>query len=641
MDEIIRAVRDCPSGALSYAIDRVEARQQVDWDNGREPAIDAAHRRQEGPQGDRRRRQDGRAQGISGVASGDRPHRRQEDHPQEFGLADEIAPRAFDQGAGIAAVSSFPDEGRLRAPFSFSDLAGIVGMAIALVLSNQQPPSTPRRRTPPFMRPTTPLRPPQPTDAQPRRRHRIAFFAAAFALLSAMPGPATGAADAESARRATEIEAYLPAHPRRALIEIPPLLAAADTAPATQRQLLAMQGQAFVLSGRIVDAQVLSDRLESEARVTSDPRGLATALLVRSAVQSSIGDAGTANAFAHQASALLQGTDDPFLTHWALMAIGTTARARGRREESMGSLHEALALAERVDLPYRRSSALYQLSVLHLDLKQGDRALEMSLEAWKFAEAAGSAYAMVNARMAESAALELLDRPERELASMQEALAIAHKSQSKIAESRALVNLSDIELRRHHYKDALALARRSLDFAVELDDTGLASTSKANMGFALLASAACRRASGSPTTRSRAMSVPARRPRSPACSASTPVSREGGRVRRRPLFHRERKLNDELPSRRTSAPSSSCRKSTSRTSAGARSRSSTATTTSRRRSCGRTCRSSAAGGCSPAVRDLVRRRCRSPPQTAHDEPAPREKNREPRSRAAATADRAL
>jgi CDGSH-type Zn-finger protein/truncated hemoglobin YjbI len=39
MDEIIRAVRDCPSGALSYAIDGVEARAQVDWDGEREPAI--------------------------------------------------------------------------------------------------------------------------------------------------------------------------------------------------------------------------------------------------------------------------------------------------------------------------------------------------------------------------------------------------------------------------------------------------------------------------------------------------------------------------------------------------------------------------------------------------------------------------
>jgi CDGSH-type Zn-finger protein/truncated hemoglobin YjbI len=42
MDEIIRAVRDCPSGALSYAIGGVEARDQVDWEGAREPAIEVS-----------------------------------------------------------------------------------------------------------------------------------------------------------------------------------------------------------------------------------------------------------------------------------------------------------------------------------------------------------------------------------------------------------------------------------------------------------------------------------------------------------------------------------------------------------------------------------------------------------------------
>jgi truncated hemoglobin YjbI/CDGSH-type Zn-finger protein len=40
MDEIIRGVRDCPSGALSYAIDGVEAREQVDWHCHRDPTIE-------------------------------------------------------------------------------------------------------------------------------------------------------------------------------------------------------------------------------------------------------------------------------------------------------------------------------------------------------------------------------------------------------------------------------------------------------------------------------------------------------------------------------------------------------------------------------------------------------------------------
>jgi CDGSH-type Zn-finger protein/truncated hemoglobin YjbI len=39
LDEIIRAVRNCPSGALSYAIDDDEARHQVDWHNQRPPAV--------------------------------------------------------------------------------------------------------------------------------------------------------------------------------------------------------------------------------------------------------------------------------------------------------------------------------------------------------------------------------------------------------------------------------------------------------------------------------------------------------------------------------------------------------------------------------------------------------------------------
>jgi CDGSH-type Zn-finger protein/truncated hemoglobin YjbI len=39
MDEIIRAVRDCPSGALSYAMDGTEVREQVDWGGTRQPAI--------------------------------------------------------------------------------------------------------------------------------------------------------------------------------------------------------------------------------------------------------------------------------------------------------------------------------------------------------------------------------------------------------------------------------------------------------------------------------------------------------------------------------------------------------------------------------------------------------------------------
>ena len=138
------------------------------------------------------------------------------------------------------------------------------------------------------------------------------------------------------------------------------------------------------------------------------------------------------------------------------------------------------------DDAYHRSSVLYQLSVLQRGLKNGPAALAASLAAYKDGESAKSVYAMANARMAESAVMELLDRPARELEAMEEARAIARASRSEVAEARSLVNLSDIRLRRKQFLEALDLSRRSLKLAQRLGDSGLAATCKANIGFSLL-----------------------------------------------------------------------------------------------------------------------------------------------------------
>src|SRR5262249_12757659 len=106
-------------------------------------------------------------------------------------------------------------------------------------------------------------------------------------------------------------------------------------------------------------------------------------------------------------------------------------------------------------------------------------------QSYASAEAAGASYVMAKARMAESAAMEQLNEPARELAAMQEALAIARRSGSHVAESLALINLADIELRRRQFNDALEHSRRSLELAREFADAGLIATSKANIGFAL------------------------------------------------------------------------------------------------------------------------------------------------------------
>jgi diguanylate cyclase (GGDEF)-like protein len=297
---------------------------------------------------------------------------------------------------------------------------------------------------------------------------------------------ATGArADDELLQRALSIEAALYGFPQRALVELSPLLAAADSAPAAERWFVyALYGQALVLSGRMEQAEDLAGRLEAQAAKTNEPPERATALLIRSTIESSAGSAARSSSLAREAGELAKG--EAFLQYWAALALGTSARTRGRSEEALASMQEALSLAEQAGNAYRRSSVLYQLSVLQLALKHGPESLAASLDAYKEAEAAKSAYAMANARMAESAAMEFLGRPGRELSAMDDALSIARGAHSQVAEGRALVNFSDIRLRRKQFAEALELARSSLALAQVLGDAGLEAASKANMGFALL-----------------------------------------------------------------------------------------------------------------------------------------------------------
>ena len=293
-------------------------------------------------------------------------------------------------------------------------------------------------------------------------------------------------ADDEAIRRAHSVEATLHGFPERAVSELVTLLPQADAAlPAQRRYIYALYGEARALAGNTREAAALAERWAGEAENTKDPASVALALLIRGAIESSSGDAAKSLALAREAHEVAAKSGDEYLRYWAALARGTAARGRGLPEEALNSLQEALLLAEKAGEPYRRSNALYQLSVLQLALKNVPASLDASLAAYKDGEAAKSPYAMANGRMAESAVMEILGRPARELAAMEEALAIARTSQSRVAEARVLVNLADIRLRRRQYTAALDLAERSLQISQALRNTGLAATSKANIGFSL------------------------------------------------------------------------------------------------------------------------------------------------------------
>ncbi len=383
----------------------------------------------------------------------------------------------------------------------------------------------------------------RPAGAAPRRCLTwVVALAALFAAFGAL-----GQDSLASRVRALEPDLYgFPDRVDAALIALTP---EADRAPPAERRLAyVLHGQAMVLVGKVAEADSVAAQLEDLSTRNRDAGDRAAALLVRSAIEFTFGEASKSLAHAQLARELAAAAADADLQFWSALAFGTAARTRGRPEEALASLQDALSLAEVSESAYRRSAALYQLSVLHRDLRNAQEALSTALAAYRYAEAAKSTYAMVNARMAESAVMEILDRPSRELASMQEALAIARNAKSRTAEAKALINFADIRLRRREFAAAADLSRQSLALAQRQGDGSLTATSKANLGFAMLGVG---RAAEGKRYADEAM---AEYERTGAIADIAELAGEYGRALEQTgdfrgalvLYHRERKLRNEI-----------------------------------------------------------------------------------------------
>jgi diguanylate cyclase (GGDEF)-like protein len=326
-----------------------------------------------------------------------------------------------------------------------------------------------------------------PATARPAHWGARGLAFALFAVLTAVAAPASAAAtDAEVRKRAEAVEIKLLGFPRAMLTELEALVPQARTADAgTRRFVDALHGQALVQSGRHDAALELADHMDSEGRRMRDDAQVAIALLIRSGLESRAGDESQANALANEGRNLAATSGDGYVRFWAALAVGVSARMLGRSDEALTNLQEAYALADASGNPYRRANALYWLSVLHAYLKQPDVALAESRATFAQATLANSAFGMVKAKAAESAALEQLNRPAEEIAAMQEGLAIARNAHSEVTESFALINLADIYLRRKEFKAAYDMSVQSLDLAQQYGAGNLIAVNKANMGFAL------------------------------------------------------------------------------------------------------------------------------------------------------------
>ena len=283
---------------------RKRARQAEETQQAqRQPPVVAAHRGQEGPQGDRRRRQGRRDAAAQGVAGGDRPHRGQEDRAQEPRVAHQVAARARDQGPGLTRIARSV-KGRLRAPFFIVWLRRVGHARIRLLRhpprdrhcpdavgwhdydigiawhgANCADPMADRRRAMRRCRAVS------ARTARGRSRIRgvaLSRVARTFGFRRRRSRWRAGTASLAQDCAARRSRPSSTGSRRRAETELAALVARAAEAPATERRYVsALYGQALVAAGRNAEALALADRLERDAVNPPDDLLRAAARLVR------------------------------------------------------------------------------------------------------------------------------------------------------------------------------------------------------------------------------------------------------------------------------------------------------------------------------------------------------------------------
>jgi tetratricopeptide (TPR) repeat protein len=167
-----------------------------------------------------------------------------------------------------------------------------------------------------------------------------------------------------------------------------------------------------------------------------------------------------------------------------VFAHGYITDRAGKLEDAVRLNHEALALADRQDEPWRRAGARSALAYSYFGAQQIERARALSLEAIAIAEKAHDEVAMAHAYNAAGIVLDAQGDQQGERRSFELAIEHARRAGAKIDEALYLANLADFFLKNGDYKTALAHAEQALPLTRELKDVNSETVALINIGLA-------------------------------------------------------------------------------------------------------------------------------------------------------------
>lgn len=321
-------------------------------------------------------------------------------------------------------------------------------------------------------------------------RHRLALRLGLSALLAL---GSLGAASAQPAvdltPRILELEQLGRARPIESAQQLERLSVSMPKHSSARLELLTVQGVMLALVSRTEAAEVPAAQLRAWGAEPNAPHAAlagAAAMLIRARDVRGSAHLQFAETLMRDAIARLPDTLAPRNRYRFVLAQARIADESGKLEDAVRFGHEALALADRTEAPWRQSEARALLAYAYYGAKQLERARELSLEAIDLSERASDWVSLARAHNTSGIVLDGLSDEPGERRSFELAIEYARRAGSQYDEARYLANLADYFLQNGDYKTALAQAEQALHLSRALQDPSSETTALANMGFALI-----------------------------------------------------------------------------------------------------------------------------------------------------------
>jgi len=312
-----------------------------------------------------------------------------------------------------------------------------------------------------------------------------ALLAAAL-LVGAAPALAQATApDAHGARILT-LESQGRARPIEAAEQLDRLLPLTPEHSAERLELLTVQGLMLAVGPRPETAEKSALQLDAwgqDTKAPNAPAAGAAAQLIRARTMARDGNLQRVDAMMQDALARLPEAASPRSRYRFIAAHARIKGDAGKLEASVRLGHEALALADRTDEPWRQAEARTALAYSYSDAHQFERALALAQEALALADKAQDWVALSRGNNTLGIVLDGLGDAQGQRRTFELALDYARRAHAQTDEVLMLANMADFFLKTGDYDTALAYAERALPLARELNDPSSETVALANIGL--------------------------------------------------------------------------------------------------------------------------------------------------------------